>query len=70
VSDHHIPERAGQDRFGPLTALHAADAIKHDLEGGGGSQPSLLDTDHLERLGLMAHLPAWRKAIQDMDQIA
>lgn len=59
---HHVPHSTGQQVFGPLTAVHAANAFEHNLQDGPSHQDRSLDIDYLSSLGAMARLPCWRTA--------
>ncbi|MBM3880775.1 MAG: HDOD domain-containing protein [Verrucomicrobia bacterium] len=70
VGFHHTPWLAGDTRFSPLTAVHAADAIEHcpaDLPVE--SAPALAAT-YLEELGLWERLPVWKAAAEDLRSAA
>jgi HD-like signal output (HDOD) protein len=65
VAWHHRPAETSRG-FGVVTAVHAANAIHHDLgsvrlhaDAIDGERP-WLDTAYLERLGLGDAYPAWR----------
>ena len=53
VAWHHAPSRCPVDGFGPLTAVHAAEAILAPDEAGPP------DATHLGRLGLADRPPRW-----------
>jgi HD-like signal output (HDOD) protein len=56
---HHCPSKSVGASFGPLTAVHAANAVLED-RGGVGGDPAGLDLEYLERLGLAGRVAAWR----------
>lgn len=63
VAFHHQPAELGCRAFGPLTAVHAANALQHRLvrlSSGYAEHP--LDMDYLNALGLTGRLPAWEEA--------
>lgn len=54
---HHHPDRQGSRRFGPLTAVHVANAF---VKAGGLSQVAeLVDMNYLDSLRLRHRLPHW-----------
>jgi putative nucleotidyltransferase with HDIG domain len=53
VAWHHRPGGCPADGFGPLAAVHIAEAILAPDEGGPA------DAEYLDRLGLAHRLPAW-----------
>jgi HD-like signal output (HDOD) protein len=62
---HHAPALSLNERFSPLTAVHAANALVHEREAGGGPPASAaLDLDYLSKLGVADHIPAWRDELQ------
>jgi putative nucleotidyltransferase with HDIG domain len=67
VAFHHDPAAAIPEGFGPLIAVHAANALVHAkaAQGNGETIPAL-DSDCLERFGLTNRLTAWREAIDDI----
>jgi HD-like signal output (HDOD) protein len=59
VAFHHTPERSSLREFGPLTAVHAANALEHEVDG----DHSLLNKDYLASLGVLDRLDAWRRVV-------
>lgn len=53
VAWHHAPGRCPATAFGPLTAVHAAEAILAPDESGGA------DATYLQAIGLADRLPEW-----------
>jgi len=65
VAFHHAPGTCTNERFGPLTITHVADALAQELTHGESSgEVTAIDHDYLERLGLADRLPVWREAFQ------
>jgi HD-like signal output (HDOD) protein/ActR/RegA family two-component response regulator len=60
VAFHHTPEQSTHQQFSPLTAVHVANALEHELEGG----PSSLNEEYLAKLGVTNRLDAWREEIK------
>jgi putative nucleotidyltransferase with HDIG domain len=68
VAWHHHPGRCGAPAGGPLTAVHAGDAIEHRLHpadsAGGAMEP---DADYLARLQLTTAFPVWAAACRESE---
>lgn len=67
VAFHDAPGACLNQQFSPLTIVHVADALAHELSPGdaaGAMGP--LDEDYLERLGLARRLGVWREACQEI----
>ncbi len=61
VAFHHSPSKCLEEKFAPLTAVHAANALEHEpSDAGEDPNASRLDTEYLGQLGLAERLPAWR----------
>jgi HD-like signal output (HDOD) protein len=61
VAFHHTPGNSDMKAFGPLTAVHVADILEHELsktQSGGG--PAKIDADHLTAIGCGQRLDEWR----------
>jgi HD-like signal output (HDOD) protein/ActR/RegA family two-component response regulator len=56
VAFHHQPEMSSNHHFSPLTAVHAANALEHELDG----LDSDLNLEYLTRVGVADRLDAWR----------
>ena len=56
VAFHHTPERSSLQKFSPLTAVHVANALAHDMDGEDGD----LNMDYLARIGVADRLEVWR----------
>jgi putative nucleotidyltransferase with HDIG domain len=65
ITMHHEPDCLGQPIFSPLTAVHAANAILHRLQGEEGSALPALDLPYLAELGLAGCPPQWTEAVQE-----
>jgi HD-like signal output (HDOD) protein len=65
VAFHHDPAAHEVDRFSPLTAVHAANALIHAIDEPVDSDPPApprkLDRRYLERLRCVQRVPAWRE---------
>lgn len=66
VAFHHRPLSSDHLEFGPLTAVHVADVLEHEL----ANEPSPyslsgLDQDYLDKLGVLNRLDSWRTAIAE-----
>lgn len=61
VAFHHMPASNSLRAFSPLTAVHAANALEHELSvSKEGAPPTALDTGYLASLGLEHRVNAWR----------
>jgi putative nucleotidyltransferase with HDIG domain len=70
VAWHHRPNECPAEGFGPLTAVHAANALMHESPGSPPDQPvSGLDAGYLDRLRLGGRLPAWRELRQNLEPV-
>lgn len=62
VAFHHHPERCPATGFTPLTAVHAADAIRYEPVSNGRKEAlPVFSREYLDRLGLMDRFRAWRE---------
>jgi HD-like signal output (HDOD) protein len=67
VAWHHHPADSHYHTFSPLTAVHVADGLFHQVQAGYGLDSlACLDVPFLERAGLMDRLPAWRALARDV----
>jgi putative nucleotidyltransferase with HDIG domain len=62
VAYHHKPELAAAAAFGPLTAVHVANAVVGDPDEGSAHQPieARLNPDYLARGDWTGRLPHWQ----------
>ncbi|MEJ5330703.1 MAG: response regulator [Desulfobaccales bacterium] len=69
VAFHHEPGSAHPAGFAPLTAVHVANALEHQLgsEEAAKSQ-RVVDLAYLNLLGLAGELPAWQKKCRELLQ--
>ena len=59
VAFHHTPEKSSHQVFSPLTAVHVANALEHEIDGGEAS----LNEEYLEKIGVVNRLDAWREEV-------
>jgi HD-like signal output (HDOD) protein/CheY-like chemotaxis protein len=59
VAFHEFPGACAGGGFSPVTAVHVADALEHELDETGDRKPDM-DAAYLKRLGLLARVPEWR----------
>jgi len=65
VAYHHSPGNCPARRLGPLTAVHAANALAHESAAAKAGMPiSGLDMEYLNQLGLAGRVPVWRELIE------
>jgi HD-like signal output (HDOD) protein len=63
---HHQPSQILSAGFSPLTAVHVADVVAEECEGGDPTlEASGIEMDYLTHLGLANRLDSWRAACQD-----
>jgi putative nucleotidyltransferase with HDIG domain len=69
VAFHHQPGCSEAPTLGPLTAVHVANVLEHELSESKiiGCEPKL-DLDHLAALGLQDRIGVWREQIARMFQ--
>lgn len=60
VAYHHEPMRRVESGCSMLVALHAADALDHELRPGTGAR-ARMDLAYLALTGCLERLPAWRE---------
>jgi hypothetical protein len=60
VAWHHRPSDCPVQAFGPLTAVHVANA----LMSSAPASAETIDRNYLERLNLLHRLPAWVERAQ------
>ena len=64
VAFHHTPEKSTHQVFSPLTAVHVANALVHEAEADG--EPSSLNHDYLDQIGVTDRLDAWREKAEEL----
>jgi HD-like signal output (HDOD) protein/CheY-like chemotaxis protein len=65
VAYHHTPGNCPALRLGPLTAVHAANALAYESAGKKTGTPTpTLDMEYLNQLGLGDRVPVWRTLIE------
>jgi HD-like signal output (HDOD) protein len=64
IGFHHSPSNSGQKIFGPLTVVHAANAILNQREENNEPIEAALDMDYLEELGLADRVKVWSDALK------
>ena len=68
VALHHQPRAASFKAFGPLTAVHAADAFAHQsAPDHPQTLPLELDQTYLQEIGLAQRAEFWRRHCQDLN---
>ncbi|MBN2208899.1 MAG: HDOD domain-containing protein [Candidatus Coatesbacteria bacterium] len=67
VAFHHCPVECPEASFIPLTAVHVADVLQHEMDLEGTGIESKADVDYLDRLGLSKRFDAWRVACENLN---
>jgi HD-like signal output (HDOD) protein len=63
---HHYPAKSLAKAFSPLTAVHIANALAHELYPDGSAElNAAIAADYLADLGLTERLPVWRSICQE-----
>jgi HD-like signal output (HDOD) protein len=65
VAWHHRPAASLPESLGIVGAVHAADAIEHDLHPDAAISHQGADENYIARLGHAWRYPAWKAACQD-----
>lgn len=69
VAFHHTPSISDTREFGPLTAVHAADVLEHELsESHPPGSPELIDAEYLKAVGVLQNVETWRTEAKEMLQ--
>ncbi len=64
IAFHLSPTRSSEETFGPLAAVHVANAVMEEASGGEIGVASSIDMCFLERIGCADRLDAWRDICQ------
>lgn len=68
VAFHHEPGSAHPAGFAPLTAVHVANALEHQLGSKDAAKRRAVDLAYLKLLGLAGELPAWQEKCRGLLQ--
>jgi HD-like signal output (HDOD) protein len=61
VAFHHHPTRCLDQQFSPLTAVHVANALQHEIHPTPAAKGApQVDFNYLKEIGLVDRLPVWR----------
>ena len=64
VAFHHAPRRSELQEFSPLTSVHVADVLEHELtQTQSEDRWSNLDMEYLEHVGVANRVEAWRDEV-------
>jgi HD-like signal output (HDOD) protein len=67
VAFHHTPGLSDLRAFGPLTAVHVANALEQEFSKAEVKEkPAVIDEDYLESVGVQGRLDAWRTAAKNI----
>jgi putative nucleotidyltransferase with HDIG domain len=61
VAHHHHPQRVPPRGLDMIVAVYVANLLAHEVYSPEKTTPRQLDTDFLQKVGAMEHLPKWRK---------
>ena len=64
VAYHHMPNQLENNQFSVATALHVADTLADERDSADNEkwmEGQGVDSEYLQRLGLLEHLDEWRK---------
>lgn len=64
VAYHHTPGKCPAQRLGPLTAVHAANALAYESAAKAGTPTPTLDIEYLNHLCLGDRVPVWRGLVE------
>ena len=64
VALHHRPLESPGEQFSPLTAVHVANALEHELRGEAALCP--IDMDYLAQVGLTDKVPLWTNLAREL----
>ena len=66
VAYHHEPRKCTAEKFTPLTAVHVANSLVNKKHKSCGIMlASDFDTEYLERIGVIEHLPKWQEMAEE-----
>ena len=61
VAFHHLPAQQSGDAFSPLTAVHVANALEHEMGAIAGAPVDWqIDPIYLSRVGCAEQMPVWK----------
>ena len=62
IAFHHVPRRSDLHTCGPLTAVHVANVLEHELSNAPTyGPPSEIDGSYLAAIGIEDRLELWRQ---------
>jgi HD-like signal output (HDOD) protein len=72
IAFHHVPARHFRNCFSPLTAVHVANILDHEVNPQPASSMSVIDRDYLKRVGWLDRFAYWkeRQAVAALPQAA
>jgi HD-like signal output (HDOD) protein len=66
VAWHHAPMDCPASTFCPLTAVHVANSLMHECQGGPDARLThQMSIEYLDRIGLADHMESWRSLAQE-----
>ena len=70
VALHHEPRTQESDQITPLTIIHVANVLAHEMDAYQKPGASALNLEYLESVNLAERIPIWREAIEQTLQHA
>ncbi|HZU83404.1 MAG TPA: response regulator [Polyangiaceae bacterium] len=68
VAGHHEPANLGGSCFDLATALHVAECLVTEHDERAGDRLAPLDLEHLEKVGALGLVPAWREQVRRLNE--
>lgn len=65
IAFHDYPSKCSYRKFSPLTAVHAASVLLHEVAGHGELE-ARLDVEYLASVGCADKVPEWRKEAEEI----
>ena len=66
VAYHHVPSQCAVQAFSPLTAVHVANVLAHEIQEMSLPKPQLAE-GYLKRIGVSERLSVWRDASKSLE---
>ncbi|MCF7707350.1 MAG: HDOD domain-containing protein [Verrucomicrobia bacterium] len=63
VAFHHRPSNVSETVLSPLTAVHAANVIRHEIANSANGAKPKFDMEYLSSLNIESHVSTWRSLV-------